>query len=57
MLVEFIDLIRPDKRFSSVDELVVQMKADCAAALARLDGGEGGGPVAAFPLGRLQARG
>jgi riboflavin kinase/FMN adenylyltransferase len=57
MLVEFIDLIRPDKRFSSVDELVTQMRADCASALKVLDAAKADDPVAAFPLGRLQALG
>lgn len=57
MLVEFIDLIRPDKRFSSVDELVSQMNADCAEALLRLEKARINDPVAAFQLGRLQAEG
>jgi riboflavin kinase/FMN adenylyltransferase len=57
MLVEFIDLIRGDKRFASVDELVVQMKADCAAAIARLDAAKADDEVKAYPLGRLQAEG
>ena len=55
MLVEFIDLIRPDKRFSSIEELVTQMKADCGAALKRLEAVKAEDPVTAFPLGRLQA--
>ena len=53
LFVEFIDLIRPDKRFSSIDELVLQMKADCAEALARLDAVKADDPVAGFTLGRL----
>ena len=57
MLVEFIDLIRPDKRFSSVDELVTQMKADCAATLTRLEAAKADDDVKGFPLGRLQAEG
>ena len=57
MLVEFIDLIRPDKRFSSIDELVAQMKADCAGALKALEAAKADDPVAGFPLGRLQAKG
>ena len=55
LFVEFIELIRGDKRFSSIDELVSQMKADCDAAvklLARPDDA-----MAGFPLGRLQAEG
>lgn len=57
VMVEFIDLIRPDRRFGSVAELVAQMNADCAAALARLDALAAHDPVAEFPLGRLQAQG
>jgi riboflavin kinase/FMN adenylyltransferase len=57
LLVEFIDLIRPDKRFSSIDELVSQMNADCEEALGRLRRLAEDDPVAAFPLGRLQAEG
>ena len=57
MLVEFIDLIRPDKRFASVDELVTQMKADCAATLKRLEAAKADDQVKDFPLGRLQAEG
>ena len=57
MLVEFVDLIRPDKRFFSVDELITQMKTDCATALDRLKALETDDPVAEFPLGRLQAQG
>jgi riboflavin kinase / FMN adenylyltransferase len=55
--VEFIDLIRPDKRFSSVDELVSQMQLDCGAAekilgeLARDDS------IAEFPIGQVQSSG
>jgi riboflavin kinase/FMN adenylyltransferase len=58
MLVEFISLIRPDKRFASVDELVAQMTVDCRSAqtaLAPVMAGDD--PVAAFPLGQLQAQG
>jgi riboflavin kinase/FMN adenylyltransferase len=57
MLVEFIDLIRPDKRFASVDGLVAQMKADCRNALKTLIALKSDDPIAAFPLGRLQALG
>jgi riboflavin kinase/FMN adenylyltransferase len=57
MLVEFIDLVRPDKRFSSVAELVAQMKQDCASALRLLAAAKLDDPIAAFPLGGLQAKG
>lgn len=55
--VEFIDLIRPDKRFSSVEELVTQMKADCASAEKILAALAKENPVAAFLLGEAQERG
>jgi len=54
LFVEFVDLIRSDKRFSSIDELVSQMKADCDAAVKRLAASD---EVSAFPLGRLQVAG
>ena len=57
MLVEFIGLIRPDKRFSSVEELVAQMKSDCRNALKTLIATKADDPIAALPLGRLQAEG
>jgi riboflavin kinase/FMN adenylyltransferase len=57
MLVEFVDLIRPDKRFASVEELVAQMKTDCRSALKALVAVKADDPVAGFPLGRLQAQG
>jgi riboflavin kinase/FMN adenylyltransferase len=57
MLVEFIDLIRPDKRFASVEELVAQMTADCRDALKTLIALKSDDPITAFPLGKLQALG
>ena len=57
MLVEFIDLIRPDRRFGSIAELVDQMRSDCSDTLTRLDALKVDNPVAAFPLGKLQAEG
>jgi riboflavin kinase/FMN adenylyltransferase len=57
MLVEFIDLIRPDKRFSSVEDLIRQMTADCGEALSRLGALKAADPMLDFPLGQLQARG
>lgn len=55
LFVEFVDLIRGDKRFASIDELVTQMKMDCDAAVKRLSAADDA--VTAFPLGRLQAAG
>lgn len=55
LLVEFIDLIRPDQKFSSIEELVVQMHHDCESArriLARADAR----PINS-PLGELQLQG
>ena len=57
MLVEFIDLIRPDRRFGSIAELVDQMRTDCGNTLTRLDALKAENPVAGFPLGKLQAEG
>lgn len=54
LFVEFVDLIRPDRRFASITELIEQMTADCRTAVERL---QGANPAAAFPLGRLQAEG
>ena len=57
MLVEFIGLIRPDRRFGSISELVTQMRQDCDAATARLQTLERHNPLTAFPLGLLQQQG
>ena len=57
VMVEFIDLIRPDKRFDSIAALVGQMKTDCADAVARLDSLKSANPLVQFPLGRLQDEG
>lgn len=54
LLVEFVDLIRPDRRFGSIAELVTQMRADCETAMARLSADS---EVKSFPLGLLQAEG
>jgi riboflavin kinase / FMN adenylyltransferase len=57
LLVEFIDLIRPDKKFNSVEELVVQMKLDCAMARDHLKDFAQNNPCLEFPLGRAQENG
>jgi riboflavin kinase/FMN adenylyltransferase len=57
LMVEFIALIRPDRKFDSIDDLVAQMAKDCEAArhhLRRLDEND---PTAEFPLGKLQHEG
>ena len=57
MLVEFIDLIRPDRRFDTIDDLVAQMKRDCIEAEKRLQAVETHDPFAAFPLAQIQKAG
>jgi riboflavin kinase/FMN adenylyltransferase len=57
LLMEFIDLIRPDQKFNSVEELVHQMKLDCVQAKARLQNLSLDNPCAAYPLGRAQEDG
>jgi riboflavin kinase/FMN adenylyltransferase len=57
LLVEFIDLIRPDQKFNSVEELVQQMKQDCIQAKARLESLSRDNPCVAYPLGRAQEDG
>jgi riboflavin kinase / FMN adenylyltransferase len=51
LMVEFVDMIRGDKTFKSVDELVTQMKLDCAAVRLVLAQNQ----TADFPLAKLQA--
>jgi riboflavin kinase/FMN adenylyltransferase len=55
LFVEFIQLIRPDKRFSSVDELVRQMGEDCQIARQLL--AQHQSKPLQFPLARAQAAG
>jgi len=57
MLVDFIDLIRPDRRFDTIEDLVAQMKMDCAEAERRLDAIEASDPLSAFPLAQAQKAG
>ena len=57
LMVEFIDLIRPDQKFGSIDELVSQMAADCKDARRRLAAIDADDPIAEFPLGRMQKDG
>jgi riboflavin kinase/FMN adenylyltransferase len=53
LMVSFVDLIRSDQSFTSVDALVAQMRNDCDAARRILTARR----VADFPLARLQAAG
>ena len=57
LAVEFIDYIRGDQKFDSVDELTVQMNADCRTIAAKLDDIAMADPMIEFPLGALQAEG
>jgi len=57
LLVSFHDLIRGDKTFASVGELVEQMKADCDRAREVLARDRANDPMIAFPLGRMQRAG
>jgi riboflavin kinase / FMN adenylyltransferase len=57
LVVEFIDLIRPDRKFDSIDDLIAQMNKDCEEAKARLGAMLGEALISSFPLGRLQAQG
>ena len=53
LTVQFVELIRPDQSFTSVDALVTQMKSDCDVARKILAERQ----VADFPLAKLQAVG
>lgn len=57
LAVEFIDYIRGDQKFDSVDELTAQMNSDCKVIAARLDEVAAADPMREFPLGDLQAEG
>lgn len=57
MMVELVDLIRPDKRFASIGELVNQMRDDCGVAERRLQALQNDNPLTAYRLGLLQQRG
>jgi riboflavin kinase/FMN adenylyltransferase len=57
MMVEFAQMIRPDRRFASVGELIAQMREDCAAASTILSKLEQDNPVVVYELGRLQQDG
>lgn len=57
MLVELVELIRPDRRFASIDDLMTQMSSDCGAARAILARLAQNDPLTDYPLGRLQHEG
>ena len=53
LLVQFVELIRPDQSFTSVEALIAQMKNDCDVARKILSAHQ----AAKFPLAQLQAAG
>jgi riboflavin kinase/FMN adenylyltransferase len=57
LMVEFIDLIRPDRKFETAEDLISQMSQDCDAARAILASLAGADPLARYPLGRMQSEG
>lgn len=57
LMVSFVDLIRGDKTFRSVDELVVQMKDDCVVARRLVAELRQNDPCTEFVIGRLQSEG
>ena len=57
LLVEFIDLIRPDRKFASVAELASQMDRDCVQAKLRFAKLAKDNPCVAYPLGSAQEKG
>jgi riboflavin kinase / FMN adenylyltransferase len=57
LLVSFVDLIRGDKTFHTVSDLVEQMKTDCEDVRKRLTANSANNPSRQFPLGALQAKG
>jgi riboflavin kinase/FMN adenylyltransferase len=57
LLVSFHDLIRGDKTFASVGELIEQMKDDCERAREILTRDSAADEITAFPLGALQRAG
>lgn len=58
LMVEFIEFIRGDEKFASVEDLTAHMERDCSDARTILDQLErDGDPISAYPLGALQARG
>lgn len=57
LLVEFVSLIRPDRKFDSIGELAAQMTADCSEAERILAMAHSNSSLAEFELGRLQRDG
>jgi riboflavin kinase / FMN adenylyltransferase len=57
LLVSFVDMIRGDKTFRSVEELVMQMKDDCDVARSLVKELKQNDPCMEFFIGRLQRQG
>lgn len=57
MLVEMVELVRPDRRFASIDDLITQMSEDCQRARKLLLQLAKENPLTEHPLGRLQQQG
>lgn len=54
LMVSFIDLVRPDQSFKSVDELVTQMNSDCQNVRHILQAAETDCTLEHFPIAKLQ---
>ena len=57
LAVEFIDFIRPDRKFNSVEDLQRQMLDDCARARSILEALRKHNPHTSYPLGLAQETG
>lgn len=57
IIVEFVDFIRPDKKFDGLPALLTQMKADCQDIRNRLEKLSHDDPMNNYPLGTLQVSG
>jgi len=57
LIIEFIDFIRPDKKFDSVEALLDQMNADCNEIRKQLEQFADSNPIKTSRLGALQAAG
>jgi riboflavin kinase/FMN adenylyltransferase len=55
--VLFVDLIRPDIKFSSVTELVERVAEDCVEAARRLKAIDDEDPMRKFDIGGIQSAG
>lgn len=53
--IEFVEFLRGDRRFGSIDELKAQMDIDCAQARAVLEKVRSDDPMRAFPIGKARA--